>query len=318
MTSKERFIRALTRQPVTGHVPHFELVFYLTMESIGKVHPSHRSYPQWNQMSRSEQKLQMEDMAACYIEIAEKYSHDAIFIHPNPGDYENTIWLLEILREKTGDKYFTMMHGDPTYSIPDGDHMEEFSRQLYEDGEVIKYHTERNIAYYTELAERFRTKNPGLLDGFTLCADYCFNTNPFFSPAMFAEYITPYLQRILKTYRDMDYYTIKHTDGNIMPIVDQIAECRPDALHSLDPQGGVDLAEMKRLYGNRLTLIGNVNCGLLQTGTREECAADIRRALRDGMPCGGYIFSTSNCAYTGLPLERYELMHKIWLEEGIY
>jgi len=32
----------------------------------------------------------------------------------------------------------------------------------------------------------------------------------------------------------------------------------------------------------------------------------------------GYIFCTSNCAYTGLPLERYELMNKIWREEGIY
>ena len=45
---------------------------------------------------------------------------------------------------------------------------------------------------------------------------------------------------------------------------------------------------------------------------------DVRRALRDGMPGYGYIFSTSNTAYTGMPLERYELMHKIWREEGIY
>lgn len=44
----------------------------------------------------------------------------------------------------------------------------------------------------------------------------------------------------------------------------------------------------------------------------------MRRALREGMQEPGYIFSTSNCAYTGLPLERYELMHRIWWEEGIY
>jgi len=35
MTEKERFIKALDRQPIIGHVPHFELVFYLTMESLG-------------------------------------------------------------------------------------------------------------------------------------------------------------------------------------------------------------------------------------------------------------------------------------------
>jgi len=103
-----------------------------------------------------------------------------------------------------------------------------------------------------------------------------------------------------------------------MPIIDQIVACGPDALHSLDPQGGVDLAEVKRLYGDRVCLIGNVNCGLLQTGTDGECEADVRRALAQGMPGYGYIFSTSNCVYTGLPLQRYEFMNRLWREYGLY
>jgi uroporphyrinogen decarboxylase len=103
-----------------------------------------------------------------------------------------------------------------------------------------------------------------------------------------------------------------------MPIADQLVQCKPDALHSLDPQGGVDLKVMKEKYGKDVCLIGNVNCGLLQTGTEDEVKADVRRALRDGMPGGGYIFSTSNCVYTGLALERYDLMNSIWWEEGVY
>ena len=51
MTGKERMIRAFQRLPITGHVPHFELVYYLTMEKLGKVHPEARAYSQWNQMS---------------------------------------------------------------------------------------------------------------------------------------------------------------------------------------------------------------------------------------------------------------------------
>ena len=53
-----------------------------------------------------------------------------------------------------------------------------------------------------------------------------------------------------------------------MPILDMIVDCAPDAVHSLDPQGGVDLAEVKKLYGDKVCLIGNVNCGKMQTGTR--------------------------------------------------
>jgi len=148
--------------------------------------------------------------------------------------------------------------------------------------------------------------------------DYCFNTNPFFGPAMFGEFIAPYLSKAIDSYRSMGYFSIKHTDGNIMRILAQIVDCRSDTLHSLDPQGGMDLAEVKRLYGERVCLIGNVNCGLLQTGSEEECVSDIRRSLRDGMTGYGYIFSTSNCVYTGMPLKRYELMNRIWWDEGIY
>ena len=57
MTPRERFIAALRRQPLTGRVPHFELVFFLTMEVFGKVHPRHRNAAQWDQMEEKERRL---------------------------------------------------------------------------------------------------------------------------------------------------------------------------------------------------------------------------------------------------------------------
>ena len=317
MLPREKFIKVLKKEPITGHVPHFELAFYLTMESIGKVHPLHRNYIQWNQMSKQERTQQIDDMAHCYVDIAEKYQHSAIFVHPNPDDTENTVRLLERIREISNKKYFIMMHGDPTFAIPNGDNMVEFSAMLYEEEDKMKKMAEERVNDFTLKAERL-CKYKGLLDGFALCSDYCFNINPFYSPSMFSEMIAPYLQKIIKAYREMGFYSIKHTDGNIMPIIDQIVACKPDALHSLDPQGGVDLKKMKQQYGDKLTLIGNVNCGLLQTGTEEEIIADVRRSLRDGMEGYGYIFSTSNCVFTGLSLERYEMMHQLWRTEGKY
>lgn len=317
MTKRENFIKALKLEKMTGLVPHFELVFFLTMEVLGKVHPLHRSYHQWNQMSSKEKSLQLTDMADLYIDIAKKYYHSAIFIHPNPSDFENTVRLLEIIREKSGDEYYIMMHGDPTFAIPDGHNMEEIATSFYEEPEKMLLEAERRVSESIVFAENMK-KHSGLLDGFALCSDYCFNVNPFFSPAKFSEFVTPFLCKIIKEYRDMGFYSIKHTDGNIMPIVDQIVECKPDAIHSIDPQGGVSLAEMKRLYGDKICMVGNVNCGLLQTGTDEECEKDILRSLEEGMTDGkGYIFSTSNCVYTGMPLERYEMMNRIWKEKVV-
>ena len=79
MTPKEKFILALEGKQPPGRVPHFELVFYLTMEAFGKVHPNHRCFDQWNQMSETEKILQRYDIADTYIQIAKKYEHSAIF-----------------------------------------------------------------------------------------------------------------------------------------------------------------------------------------------------------------------------------------------
>jgi uroporphyrinogen decarboxylase len=313
---RERFIAALERQPLTGRVPHFELVFFLTMEAFGKVHPSHRVFSQWDQMEAKERELQLQDLADTYILTAERYEHSAIFIHAPPTEESDLLRLVEIIREKSGSRYFLMVHGDATYDIPSGDRMMEFTMRLADAPEQVKAEADAMVNNALERARRLR--RPGGLDGFALCADYCLNVGPFLSPAMFGEFVTPYLAKLVQGYRDQGYYVIKHTDGNIMPILDQLVQCRPHALHSLDPQAGVDLAEIKRLYGKELCLIGNVNCGLLDTGTDAQVDDAVRYALQHGMPGGGYIFSTSNCIYTGMRLSRYHRMLDLWRREGNY
>ncbi len=269
-------------------------------------------------MSRSEQNLHMNEMAQIYVDTARAYGHSAIFIHPNPGGLDGTRRLLELIREKSGDEYYIMAHGDPTWAIPDGNGIMEFSTQMYEEPDKLNEISARRVEEALDFARKLDEKGH-LLDGFTLCSDYCFNVNPFFSPEAFDEFIVPYLKETITEYRKMGYYIIKHTDGNIMPIVKQIADCGPHAIHSLDPQGGVSIPEVRRLIGTEIALVGNVNCGLLQTGTEEECRQDVLRSLREGMAEGrGYIFSTSNCVYTGLFLERYELMMELWREYGSY
>jgi len=315
-TPREALIHALELRPPVGRVPHLELVFFLTMEAFGRVHPSHRHYEQWLQMSARERQLHREDMAEIYLLTAERYQHNGIFLHPNPDAEEEYFRTIDTVREKSGDTYFLMVHGDATYAIPSGEEMLSWVAWVYENLDDAKCKADELVNRMLAKAERL-SKHGGL-DGFALCADYCYNDNPFLSPDMFGEVITPYLAKLCGGLRDLGFYVIKHTDGNIMPIIDQLVAAGPHALHSLDPQGGVDIAEVKARYGKELCLIGNVNCGLLSSGTDEEVIESARYALRHGMPGGGYVFSTSNCAYTGLALERYELMWRVWQQEGVY
>src|ERR1039458_1505268 len=136
LTPREQFIAALERKPPSGRVPHFELVFFLTMEAFGKLHPSHRNYGQWLQMKEVERDLHRRDMADLYLATAERFEHSAIFLRPNPGSIEETLRLIELIREKSGDRYFLMLHGDATFSIPNGNDMEAFSYRLADEPEI--------------------------------------------------------------------------------------------------------------------------------------------------------------------------------------
>jgi len=320
VTPRERFIAALERRPISGRVPHFELVFFLTMEAFGKLHPSQRVFHQWDQMSERERQLHRLDQARLYIQVAERYEHNAIFLYPHQEPSEDNLEeirrMIDLVRELSGDRYFLMLHGDGTLAVPSGANMEVLSVRMAEEPKAVAAESDAKVNRFLEMAGKLARH--GGLDGFALCSDYCFNTGPFLSPAWFDRFVTPFLHKQIKGYREMGYYTIKHTDGNIMPIIDRLVEANPHAIHSLDPQGGVDIAEAKRRYGQRVCLIGNVNCGLMDTGTDAEVIESARYALKHGMPGGGYMFSTSNCVYTGMRLERYELILDVWRREGNY
>lgn len=317
MTPRETMIAALERRPLKGRVPHFELEFFLTMEAFGRVHPSQRRYGQWDQMSDAERDLHRKDVADLHVAVARRFETAGMLYHVPAGWGEDDLRRsLEHVRTLSGQDYLVTLHGDATYSIPGGDAMMEFVGRLADEPDQMKDEAARAVDRM--LARGARIRGWGVVDGLCLCSDYCYNDKPFLSPDMFDEFVTPYLKRLIAGYREMGFYVIKHTDGNIMPILDRLVECHPHALHSLDPQGGVDIAELKRRVGDRVCLIGNVNCATLQTGTDEQVVESCRYALRHGMPGGGYVFGTSNCIYTGMALERYELMRSVWRLEGHY
>lgn len=317
MTPAEKFLAVLDRKPITGRVPHFELEFYLTMEAFGRIHPSQRRYAQWNQMSDAERDLHRKDVADLYVQTVKKYELSGLILHTPAGWAEEDIrQCTEHIRKIDGRDHVISLHGDATYSIPDGNGMMEFVEKLFDKPQEMKDNAKMRVDKMADYARRI--KSWGTVEALCLCADYCFNKGPFLSPEMFGEFVAPYLKELVGRLRELGFYVVKHTDGNIMPILQPLVDSNPHALHSIDPQGGVDIAEVKRLVGDKVSLIGNVNCALLQTGTDEQVKESVRYALKHGMPGGGYVFATSNCIFTGMALKRYELMLDVWRKEGNY
>jgi uroporphyrinogen decarboxylase len=149
--------------------------------------------------------------------------------------------------------------------------------------------------------------------------DYAGNRGPFMSPKHFREFFYPGLRRVMGGFKDLGLLVIKHTDGNLWPIMDMIVDSGIDCLDPIDPQGGMDLAEVKAKYGNRLALKGNVDCAHTMTfGTPEDVIAETRAALRNGAPGGGFILSSSNSIHSSVKPENYLAMLQTLEEYGRY
>jgi uroporphyrinogen decarboxylase len=92
-----------------------------------------------------------------------------------------------------------------------------------------------------------------------------------------------------------------------------------DCLDPIDPQGGMDLAEVKAKYGDRIAVKGNVDCvHLMSFGTPDEVVEATKEALRKGMPGGGYILSSSNSIHSAVKPENYKAMLDTLKEYGSY
>ena len=303
MTSKERMATAL-KLGIPDRVPTFELEFQLSEELMGK---SFLTEHELEGLSASEVDRKIAENAQYMIQVYDRLEHDAICIQYL--NEEHTIQTIRRLHEYSGDRFMLLAHGDGTFAIPDGDGMLDFAYRIADDPESVHEQAEQMVRHAME--HDLRLLDAGL-DGFILCSDYCFNKGPFLSPRMFAEFVTPYLARLIETIRNHGGYAIKHTDGNIMPILDQLVSTRPHALHSIDPMAGVDIREVKRLVGDKVALCGNVHCAAMQTGTDEEVIASAEYCLTYAKPGGGYVFCTSNIPFKGLPLERYLMVLDVW------
>lgn len=312
MTPKERAIAAFNLSEPDDIVPTFELQFQLAEELLGKKHVTDQEL---DEATPQERDRLIKQNAELYVEEAERLDYSIIAVSWGPAKADYVVERFRQLDKLCGGDRLLGMMGDGTMSIPNGSNMMALVEEISERPDELKAKLEGNVRGTIEWARVLRDAGATAC---LMCADYCFNDGPFLSPAMFREFVTPYLTQAVAGLRELELYTVKHTDGNIMPILDQLVEARPHALHSIDPQAGVSLKTVKEMVGDRVALCGNVHCGMLHNGTKEEIIEDSKRALQDGMPGGGYFFCSSNTPFKGMPLENYLAMLDVRQEFGRY
>ncbi len=139
--------------------------------------------------------------------------------------------------------------------------------------------------------------------------DYANRKAPLMSPPHFREFVLPYLKEMVETAHRLGKPFIKHTDGNLWPILDDIVDAGIDALDPIEPIAGMDIGAVKARYGDRIALCGNVDCGeLLSRGTPDEVLEAVKETIAKASPGGGHILASSNSIHPAVRPENYRAM----------
>jgi len=144
--------------------------------------------------------------------------------------------------------------------------------------------------------------------------DIAFRTAPFFSPQVYRELLLPHTKKVAARINKPWIY---HSDGNLLPIWDDLISQGMDAIHPLEA-GSMDVAMLKAEYGDRIAFCGGVDLRILEAGTAEETAADTRRLIDILGPGGGYLLCTSNSVTPNVKPENLVAMLKTLQEYGRY
>jgi uroporphyrinogen decarboxylase len=118
------------------------------------------------------------------------------------------------------------------------------------------------------------------------------------SPDIFNEFVAPYDSVLIQAAHDAGQRMVYHTCGGMMPILEDIAAMKPDAMETFTPKnmgGDAKLSEAKKRIGNKVCMIGGFDQFHFFTGCSEEETRDeVRRCFEEAGEGGGYILCPSD------------------------
>ncbi|RIK41555.1 MAG: hypothetical protein DCC57_18850 [Chloroflexi bacterium] len=139
-----------------------------------------------------------------------------------------------------------------------------------------------------------------------------------FSPRVFRTLFLPHLRRVADAVKGEGFPWIVHSDGNLMPLLDDLLTLGFDGLHPLEP-GAMDIEAVKREYGQRLCLVGNIDLHYTLTlGAPAEVEAEVKRRIETIGQGGGYMISSANSITSYCKIENVWAMIRAIRKYGAY
>ena len=145
---------------------------------------------------------------------------------------------------------------------------------------------------------------------------------PIVSPAVYREWDKPVLAAVAAVCRKHGVPLHLHQHGRTVMLMEDLIEAGVNIVCPLlaPPQGDVtDLAEVKRRFGTRIALKGNVDpIEVLLRRAPHEVEAEVVRCIRAAGPAGGFILGTADSTVLDTPFENIHAFVEAGRRHGVY
>jgi hypothetical protein len=146
------------------------------------------------------------------------------------------------------------------------------------------------------LHERYRESLRKILAGpvqnavFRICGPE-YATRPYLPPELFRRFVTQYDGEYIRMIQESGAFARLHSHGKIAGVVDQIREMAPDALDPLEPppDGDVELAQLKKVLGDRVCLMGGIELKHLEHAQEDQVDQLVRKTIETCKPAGRFV-----------------------------
>lgn len=134
--------------------------------------------------------------------------------------------------------------------------------------------------------------------------------SPLISPACYNEFIVPELKILSDKIHKLGHFAVNASDGNLWSVIDSfLIDSGVDGYLEIDLHAGMELKKLKEGYGDKITFLGNMDCGnTLSFASPEEIEKATLKCIEDGLGNGGHIFTASNAIIDSVPFENYMAM----------
>ncbi|MCD6407665.1 hypothetical protein J7L87_01270 [bacterium] len=140
--------------------------------------------------------------------------------------------------------------------------------------------------------------------------DICWTSGPVTHPEWYRKYIFPYYKKLWEPLLSSGKKLIFTSDGDYTVFFDDIVEC---GAHMLVMEPCCDMKLFAEKYGKTHGFVGNADCRVLLSGTKEDIYREVKRCMDIGKKYPGFIMAVGNHIPANTPTENVLYYNEVYL-----